>query len=228
MHRRLFPTFTAVAAAVVVILGIGAVNPAPSSAAPRPLTVHAGPTGVHSLDNICGQMADLINAEIAAGVNDELNGNQGEANAWYSQAQDHIDRARAMGCNLAMRHISPGGRLALALEPVHRGVSSATSTPPSRRLTHVSITKVGDLGIGRSNGHLTSARKRIYGTYLGHGVSNMSQSSCDTMANYVNTALDNSEREAQAGHLDAAAGWRQAANDMLAAGREAGCSWYAV
>lgn len=44
MHRRLSTTFTAVAAALVVILGIGALNPAPSSAARRPLTVHAGLT----------------------------------------------------------------------------------------------------------------------------------------------------------------------------------------
>jgi hypothetical protein len=226
MHRRLFTTFTAVATALVVILGIGALNPAPSSAARRPLNVHSGPTGVHSLDDICGQMADLINAEIAAGGADELNGNQGEANAWYAQAQDHIDRARALGCNFTMRRTSPGGRLALALEPVHRGVSSSTS--PNRRLTHVPITKVSDLGIGRGNGHLTSARKRIYGSYVGHGTGNLSQSSCDTIANYVNTALDNSDKEAQAGHYDAAAGWRQAANDALAAGREGGCSWYAV
>jgi hypothetical protein len=200
-------------AAISVSAVAGPIAPNASAAAPK--TVHAGSTGNKQLDDICRQMADLINTEITEGWNAETSGDFGSANAWWNQASDHIARAQAAGCVMAMRVPRP-----TRFTGVFAGVQRGSYTPMAR-------TAPGGTGSGTkspSGGQVVMAKK-ISGTA---GGGKWSQSQCDDIARWVNDALKKSADAAANGDADLAAGWRQNANDLLAAGRAGGCSFTAA
>ena len=205
-------------ATAVAALSISAVaGPiAPSASAAAPKTVKAGSSGNVKLDDICGQMADLINNEITEGHNAESNGDYGSANAWWNQASDHIRRAQDAGCVMAIRVPKGGTRFTGTLAGVSAKSYTAAAKPS---------------GSGGStttpSGGSTVALKKVSGT-AGGKKGNLSQSQCDDIARWVNDALKNSTDAAAAGDPDLAAGWRQNANDLLATGRAGGCSFSAA
>jgi hypothetical protein len=77
------------------------------------------------------------------------------------------------------------------------------------------------------SGTTTVARKKIYGV-AGGKKGDAKQGLCDTLATGVNDALDQEQAAKDRGDYDAAAGWRQYANELLAVGDGAGCRWYAA
>jgi hypothetical protein len=176
-----------------------------AQAAPR--SVQAGSTGNLDRDDICRQMADLINQEIASGYDDELAGDFGGANAWFAQAEEHTRRAQAFGCAFSRMTRPAPARPAVVRD---RAAAPSGATQP---------------GAGPASGTTTVARKKIHGR-LTTGVHGLGETSCGTIAGFVNDALRKMDAAAQAGDADAAAGWRQHANSMLAAGRAAGCEFY--
>jgi flagellar hook-basal body complex protein FliE len=187
-------------ATAVAAVSVGAVMAPAGASAASPKTVKAGSTGNAKLDDICKQMADVINNEIAEGNNAEANGDYGSANAWYAQASDHTSRAQAAGCVMSIRAprvVRFTGALA--------NVTGGSYTVPTR----------------------TTYAKKISGT-AGGGKGQLSQSQCDDIAGWVNDALKKSSDAAAAGDADLAAGWRQNANDLLATGRKGGCSFSAA
>jgi len=189
-------------AAVAVTAFGGTIGPTGALAA-APKTVKAGSTGNAKLDDICKQMADLINDEIGQGNNEESNGNYGEANAWYDQARDHIARSQAAGCVMSIR------------------------VPPNIGHFHGQLTaNVAELRLTASVPR-GSQRKKISG-HATPGKGNFDQAGCDRYATDVNTALGKSDAAAQANDPGAAQGWREHANDLLAAGRKGGCTWTAA
>jgi hypothetical protein len=203
-----------IATAVAAISVSAAVGPiAPSASAAAPKTVKAGSTGNKPLDDICGQMADLINSEITEGYNAEAGGDYGSANAWWSQASDHIARAQAAGCVMALRAPRPV-RYTGAFASVQAGSYTARSTSGGSTRTP-----------SGANGKVML--KKISGT-AGGKKGNLSQSQCDDIARWVNDALKNSSDAAANGDSDLAAGWRQSANELLATGRAGGCGFSAA
>jgi hypothetical protein len=208
----------AIATAIAAVSVSAVAGPiAPSAFAQAPKTVHAGSTGNAKLDDICGQMADLINDEITEGWNAESNGDYGSANAWWGQASDHIRRAQAAGCVMAIRVPKSPTRYTGAFAGVAAGSYTAIAKRSGTRggTTRPSTTTT------------TVALKKVSGT-AGGGKGNLSQSQCDDIARWVNDALKKSADAAAGGDADLAAGWRQNANDLLASGRRGGCSFTAA
>ncbi len=206
-------TAAALGAAVLLSLAGSPASPMSAASARQPTTVKVGSSGNRQLDDICRQMGDLINSEIAAGVNEEGAGNLGEAEAWYAQASDHIRRSQALGCVMGRRAPRPG-----------------TTVAPARvndRATASGSSGSGATGGTSSGGSTATARKKISGR-AGTGPKDLKQSSCDLIADFVNDALEKSDRAALEGDPGAAQGWRTVANDLLAAGREGGCGWTAA
>jgi hypothetical protein len=173
-----------------------------TSYAAAPHAVHVGSSGNAKLDDICRQMGGLINDEINEGQRQEENGEYGEANAWYNQASDHIARAQAAGCVMSIR------------VPPHVGGLS----------TGVAVQ--GQATRGTPAPTAGARKKKITGTAT-KGKGNLSQQDCSSFASAVNDALDHADQALANGDPDLAAGWRQHANDLLAAGRGGGCLWAA-
>lgn len=193
----------ALAAAVGISAAGGAIGvTAASAAAPR--TVKAGATGSSKLDDICGQMAKLINEEITAGNNAEANGDFGGANAWWNQANDHIRRSQEAGCVMTI------------VAPKHRFYGVFTSGTVSKD------------GTAKSRGSQSKQRKRVSGTATGSGAGYWTQSQCDDFARFINEALDKSDQAARDGDPDLAKGWRDHANELIRAGQAGGCSFSAA
>jgi hypothetical protein len=92
---------TALAATFAAVAVAGPVVVEDAKAAPR--TVKVGSSGNAKLDNICKQMGDLINEEIANGNAQEANGNYGEAQAWHNLASEHTARAQKAGCVMSIK-----------------------------------------------------------------------------------------------------------------------------
>lgn len=206
---RLRIVIATAAAALTVTVASGQVAPTDAVAAP-PKTVKAGSTGNKNLDDICKQMADLINDEITNGHDAEASGDYGAANAWFSQATDHISRAQGVGCVMSLKARPRGFRYLGAYAP-----ASAKSK------------STGGSGSSPTPGGATVMLKKISGT-AGTGKGKFSQSQCNDIASWVNDALKKSADAAAAGDPGLAAGWRQNANDLLAAGRAGGCTFSAA
>jgi hypothetical protein len=194
-------------ATAAVAVSVSAVAPSAFALTPKPVKV--GSSGNAQLDDICRQMGDLINDEIAEGNNAESNHDYGSANAWWSQASEHISRAQSAGCVMSIK--APKGNR------YSGSFSAATAgqyTPKSR------TDKSGNGGTIRS-------AKRIVGSG-GGGKGQFTTQSCGDLGNAVTSAVANSTQAAQNGDTGLAAGWRQHANDLLAAGRNGGCTFTAV
>ncbi len=192
---------TIAAALTVTVATASVASNAAYAAAPK--AVKVGSSGNAKLDDICRQMGDLINDEINEGTNEEANGNYGEANAWYNQASDHIARSQAAGCVMSIK-VPPHAGFHGTLSSGATVQGQATkATPPSAR------------------------KKKISGTAT-TGKGNLSQQDCSRFADAVNDALSHADQALANNQPDAAAGWRQHANDLLAAGRRGGCMWSAI
>jgi len=200
-------------AAISVSAAAGPVAQSASAAAPR--TVKAGSSGNKQLDDICKQMADLINNEITEGDNAEANGDYGSANAWHNQASDHISRAQGAGCVMSMRASRGPIRFTGALAGVKAGSYTAARKSSG-----------GSTSTPAPSGSVVAA-KNISGT-AGGQKGDLSQSQCNDIARWVNDALKKSADAAAAGDPGLAAGWRQNANDLLATGRAGGCTFSAA
>jgi hypothetical protein len=179
------------------------------AAAPNP--VKAGSSGNAKLDDVCRQMADLINDEINQGNAED---SVGPANAWYNQARDHIHRAQQAGCVISRVVPTRGVHFGATFSAASFQIAAKGSATPA----------TGNTTAGSS----TVARKKISGRATGRGQGMFDQSTCDAVANNVNYALGKADEAALAGDAALAAAWREYANEALAAGSKAGCVWSAA